>query len=404
MPRSNIDLGSGGGNNRSSLWSGLSTRAAAGVLAALISTLFLAPSHAGTEIGVAEKIVRNVYGDSLNQRMKVGERLIANQRVLTGSESAAGLAFLDDIRLAIGAGSEVKLDQFVYDPERKLAKGTLNVVKGLLRFASTKRAVDVRVKTPTAIIGVRGTVFDVLAGRRMTEVAVHQGSVEVTSELGTRLLRAGEVLVIRVGTPPNPSSTPSPELRGAVAKMVALLPDSRYMISPRAEPTEVSKTSQPWLPTLAGRDLENLLLLELTYGPVLIEMRPDLAPEHVRRLKSLARAGFYDGLEFHNVDRNFVAETGEASAPGAGATIAAEFTETSFQRGSVGMMHHRGKPDSAENQFFILYRPAPHLDGRYTYWGDVVYGMQFVEQLRPGSPPTRPDRIVRLRVVSDLVK
>ncbi|MDP6707165.1 MAG: FecR family protein [Alphaproteobacteria bacterium] len=169
-------------------------RLAAGVLAAL--QIGLAPAQAETNIGIAEKVVRNVYGDNLLQRMQAGTSLVANQRVRTGEQSAAGLVFLDDTRLSIGPASEVRLDEFVYSRQRSAAKGTLNVVKGLLRFASSKGRVDIRLKTKIATIGVRGTVFDVLANTRETEVAVHQGAVEVESGSGSRLVRAGEVLRI----------------------------------------------------------------------------------------------------------------------------------------------------------------------------------------------------------------
>ncbi|MDP6707166.1 MAG: peptidylprolyl isomerase [Alphaproteobacteria bacterium] len=135
-------------------------------------------------------------------------------------------------------------------------------------------------------------------------------------------------------------------------------------------------------------------------------MRPDLAPRHVARLRELVRRGFYDGLAFHNVVHDFVAETGEAKGPdraGSDERIPAEFTTTEFDRGSVGMMRDRNDPDSAISRFFILYQPAPHLKGRYTYWGRVVHGMRYLDRLQPGNPPKRPDRIVRIRVLADIL-
>jgi cyclophilin family peptidyl-prolyl cis-trans isomerase len=135
-------------------------------------------------------------------------------------------------------------------------------------------------------------------------------------------------------------------------------------------------------------------------------MRPDLAPRHVARLRELVRRGFYDGLAFHNVVHGFVAETGEGKRPGPAGSdvrIPAEFTATEFDRGSVGMMRDPSDPNSAESKFFILYQPAPHLIGRYTHWGRVVHGMRYIDRLRPGSPPRRPDRIVRIRVLADIL-
>ena len=188
-------------------------------LVAFVIAALMLPSTAGdaaTTIGVAERIVRNVYGDDINRRMKIGEQLIANQRILTGRESAASLTFQDQTHLAIGPGSELRLDKFVYDTERKITGGTLSLAKGLLRFASKRKAVDLRVTTPAAVIGVRGTVFDVLAGRRQTEVRVHEGSVEVTNESGTRTATAGEVVRVRDGAPPSALPAASPALRAAV--------------------------------------------------------------------------------------------------------------------------------------------------------------------------------------------
>ena len=155
---------------------------------------------------------------------------------------------------------------------------------------------------------------------------------------------------------------------------------------------------------VSGKDLENLLFLDLVYGRVVIEMRPDLAPRHVARVKQLARQGFYDGLMFHNVVRGFAAETGDPTSTGtggSGTTIPAELSEEPFLSGVVGMKHGLDEPDSADSQFFVLFGPAPHLGGEYTVWGQVIFGMQYVDLLNTGQPPRNPDRIIKLQVAAD---
>ena len=155
------------------------------------------PAQAASEIGVADKIVRHVYAKDLSRRLKPGERLIANQVVRTARDSAAGLLFDDDSRLALGPRSEIVLDGFVYEPQSGMATGTLNLVRGLLRFVARPGAVALTVKTPVATIGIRGTAFDVLAKGRTVEVAVHHGAVRVDGRAGSQMVRAGEVLRLR---------------------------------------------------------------------------------------------------------------------------------------------------------------------------------------------------------------
>src|ERR1041384_3475151 len=136
-------------------------------------------------------------------------------------------------------------------------------------------------------------------------------------------------------------------------------------------------------------DPENTLLLELESGPVTIKLRPDLAPQHVERIKTLAREGFYDGVVFHRVIEGFMAQGGDPTGTGTGGSklpdLPAEFTnKRKFLRGTCGMAR-TSNPNSANSQFFIMFAPAPHLDGQYTIWGQVVEGMEFVDQIKRGS-------------------
>jgi cyclophilin family peptidyl-prolyl cis-trans isomerase len=151
-------------------------------------------------------------------------------------------------------------------------------------------------------------------------------------------------------------------------------------------------------------DPENTLYLDLSYGRVVIRLRPDLAPNHVARVKELARAGFYDGIIFHRVIDGFMAQTGDPTGTGGGGSdkpdLKAEFTNTPFVRGVIGAAR-TPDPDSANSQFFIMFDANPNLDGDYTVWGEVVEGMEFVDQIKRGEPPENPDKIVKMQVAAD---
>ena len=156
-------------------------------------------------------------------------------------------------------------------------------------------------------------------------------------------------------------------------------------------------------------DPENTLYLELTYGRVVIQLRPDLAPNHVTRIKELARDGFYDGHKFHRVIDGFMAQTGDPTGTGSGGSdypdLPAEFSEVPYERGIVGMAR-TPDPNSANSQFFIMFGASPGLDGQYTIWGRVVEGMEHVDKIKRGSGRSglvrRPDRIVSMKVAADV--
>jgi peptidylprolyl isomerase len=163
-------------------------------------------------------------------------------------------------------------------------------------------------------------------------------------------------------------------------------------------------------PALAqASDPENTLIMELEEGDVTIRLRPDLAPNHAERLKTLTRQGFYDGVVFHRVIPGFMAQTGDPTGTGTGGSdlpdLEAEFSGAPFTRGVVGMARSQD-PDSANSQFFITYGDASWLNGQYTMVGDVVDGMEAVDAIKQGSRSNNglvsdPDRIVRMRVAAD---
>ena len=159
----------------------------------------------------------------------------------------------------------------------------------------------------------------------------------------------------------------------------------------------------------AEPDLENTVYLDLEYGRVVIKLRPDLAPGHVERFKRLSRTGFYDGLTWHRVIDGFMAQTGDPNGDGTGGSelpnLDAEFNTGKHVRGALSMAR-AASPNSANSQFFIVLDDSPHLNGQYTYFGEVVDGMEFVDQIRKGNPArngavTYPDRIIQMQVAAD---
>ena len=154
-------------------------------------------------------------------------------------------------------------------------------------------------------------------------------------------------------------------------------------------------------------DKENILYLDLKDGRVTIEMYPDKAPNHVARIKELVKEGFYDGIVFHRVIDGFMAQTGDPTGTGMGGSgqkLNAEFNELPHKRGTVSMARAQ-HPDSADSQFFICFKDCSWLDGQYTIWGQVIDGMELVDNIKKGAPYSGevedPDIIVKMTMSSD---
>jgi peptidylprolyl isomerase len=158
------------------------------------------------------------------------------------------------------------------------------------------------------------------------------------------------------------------------------------------------------------KDPENTLVMETSKGRVTIELRPDLAPGHVTRIKELARQGFYDGVKFHRVIDGFMAQTGDPNSKtgsssswgtgGSGKKLKAEFSPEKHVRGTVSMARS-SDPNSGDSQFFICFDEAPHLNKQYTVWGRVTDGMEVIDAINKGEPPKSPDAITTMRVAAD---
>jgi peptidylprolyl isomerase len=156
---------------------------------------------------------------------------------------------------------------------------------------------------------------------------------------------------------------------------------------------------------------ETTLFMDLKQGRVVIQLLPDLAPKTVEQIKTLTRQGFYNGTPFHRVIEGFMAQGGDPTGTGGGGSklpdLPAEFTtQRHFLRGTCGMAR-TSDPNSGNSQFFIMFAPAPNLDGQYTIWGQVVKGMEFVDQIKRGTGSNgavvgEPDRIIRMQVAADV--
>lgn len=153
-------------------------------------------------------------------------------------------------------------------------------------------------------------------------------------------------------------------------------------------------------------DPENILYIDLKNGRVTIAMFPELAPKHVERIKTLTRKGFYDGIIWHRVIDGFMAQTGDPTGTGTGGSdyedVPAEFSQYRYKRGTIGMARSK-HPDSANSQFFICFDDSgcASLTGSYTVWGQVVGGMEYVDTIKRGQPPRRPDLIEKMSIAAD---
>jgi peptidylprolyl isomerase len=155
-----------------------------------------------------------------------------------------------------------------------------------------------------------------------------------------------------------------------------------------------------------GTDLENALVIETTRGNVVVALRTDVAPAHAERMKLLARERFYDDVPFHRVIDGFMAQTGDGQhGNGTGGSkhpdLKAEYSDVPYKRGTVGMAR-TSNPNSANSQFFIMFEEGSFLNGQYTVIGEVVQGMDVVDKLKRGEPPSDPDRMVRVQVAADV--
>jgi peptidylprolyl isomerase len=155
-----------------------------------------------------------------------------------------------------------------------------------------------------------------------------------------------------------------------------------------------------------GVDPENALVIDTAPGRIIVKLRTDIAPGHAERMKQLARENYYDNVPFHRVIAGFMAQTGDGQyGNGTGGSkypdLKAEFSDVPFERGTVGMARS-SNPNSANSQFFIMFDEGSFLNNQYTVVGEVVSGMEFVDKLKKGEPPSKPDKILKMQVAADV--
>ncbi len=202
-----------------------------------------------------------------------------------------------------------------------------------------------------------------------------------------------------IPAPPPPAETPPPEAPPAET------PPADAPAAADAAPAVAPPVIPAMTPDQYLNNPEYMLDLDLsTGGRVVIQLYPNVAPNHVARVKELARAGFYDGVKFHRVIDGFMAQTGDPTATGQGGSklpdLKAEFNDMPHLRGTVSMARAEGE-DSANSQFFIMFQPRFALDHRYTVFGRVVSGMQYVDAIQKGEPPALMSRMVQVSVAAD---
>jgi peptidylprolyl isomerase len=150
----------------------------------------------------------------------------------------------------------------------------------------------------------------------------------------------------------------------------------------------------------ASASKSKFITIETSKGKVVIETLPKIAPNHVKRIKQLVQSEFYDGLVFHRVIEGFMAQTGDPDGNGTGGSgknLKAEFSDYEYKYGTVGMARSMS-PDSGDSQFFICFNGCSHLTGQYTVWGQVVSGMETIEKLAIGEPPSSPDKMISVKI------
>ncbi len=183
-------------------------------------------------------------------------------------------------------------------------------------------------------------------------------------------------------------------------KTIVSLKDTKQIIKNNEKKVKQAKAT-----ITVEKKKEKIMLITLKTGTVKIKLRPDLAPNHVKRITTLANQGFYDGLKFHRVIKDFMAQTGDPAGNGTGGSklpdLESEFTSTPFNRGVLGMARS-ASPHSANSQFFIMLAKAPHLNNAYTVFGEVISGMKYVDQIKLGDGPngsvSNPDTMINVTV------
>ena len=302
----------------------------------------------GVRVGNVETISGNVFGKGLGKRLNSGDPIQYFDTVRVGLSSAAALRFVDNTELVMGENSSLLINNLIFNPQLGTAEGVLKMTSGFLRYTSAGRRSNIIIQTSLAAIGIRGTVFDILASSSHVEVVVHEGNIAVDSNIKKALLRSGEVIKLNKDETFVISKSPSLEIKKAVQNVSQILKQSKHSFKMFKtydiinEAPKLGKVPEKCSKKLTGIvipkylqkfDKSKLIIMRLNTGDVFIELLEDKAPRHITRIKNLIRQCFYDGLQFFDVKSDFAAITGDPlnnGEGGSGKTLKSEFSNIPF--------------------------------------------------------------------------
>jgi len=387
-----------------------------GLLAILVVLVPTYPAQCEKNLGFVKNVVNKAFGNSLLKTLPQGYPISQNQRIRTSRDSSLEIHFFDNSKLHIGELSDLRLNHTPNNYKGNSPLPKIHIKKGVMRYNSIKPLnQSLEILTPHVVIDFSGGILNVVANSGGTEVTVDQGVANIKFSSESKVVSSGKTFRVSSTGGGRFKKIDSESMRVSVSKEPRRIELSEGKIQGSKSRSKKEGTNEN-LPSsyakneklaIVGRNPENIIYMDLSYGRVIIEMMPAFAPNHVKRIRQLVRSRFYDGLKFHNVVDGFVAETGDPTGTGlggSGTNLNAELSEIPFNRGIVGMKHDRNNVNTADSQFFILLGDAKHLEGKYTAWGRVIHGMLLMDRMRKGSPPENPDHIIKMSLAADLHK
>jgi cyclophilin family peptidyl-prolyl cis-trans isomerase len=383
--------------------------------------LFTSSINSEERIGIAEKIVGNVYKKIIADKINAGDNLIYNQFVRTSDDSAATIKFDDGTLLHIGPDSELQLDDLVYSPKSKVLTGFLNLTNGVFQFANDhKTQMYVTLKTPVSTIGIRGTKFAAYAKKSYSELAVTDGNIDTISKFGS--FNIAETEAVKV-TPSSliKSNSISKEMKdlfdraSSLLKFDAGLEVFKVVDAGRsAHSGRCSEKPSTWLndgalkDRIKGINISNLLFVKTKYGIIVIKPNYGIARNIITEIRNLVETEYYKRVPFFNVRLGAVAEAGDfyGSKPRKPIKKAKKviLKTVRLKRGSVASGYPNDEKLGDGKSFFIALKDMRLVKSDYKVWGKIVYGIQFADKIEVGSPPIAPDFIQDMKTGSQIVK
>ena len=372
-------------------------------------------------IGIAEKIVGNVYKKIIADKINAGDNLIYNQFVRTSDDSAATIKFDDGTLLHIGPDSELQLDDLVYSPKSKVLTGFLNLTNGVFQFANDhKTQMYVTLKTPVSTIGIRGTKFAAYAKKSYSELAVTDGNIDTISKFGSFNIAETEAVKVTSSSLIKSNSI-SKEMKDLFDRASSLLKfDAGLEVfnvvdaGRSGHSGRCSEKPSTWLndgalkDRIKGINISNLLFVKTKYGIIVIKPNYGIARNIITEIRDLVETEYYKRVPFFNVRLGAVAEAGDfyGSKPRKPVKKAKKviLKTVRLKRGSVASGYPNDEKLGDGKSFFIALKDMRLVKSDYKVWGKVVYGIQFADKIEVGSPPIAPDFIQDMKTGSQIVK